>query len=101
LTIHEYLEFSGVVAVTVTRNGAVIKPEHLHTDYKMWITRNHEKFDVGAIIDEFSAVIVSKPHHKEEMNIKDVGEKPLAYRNYLIPLSPYIAMNHKYQLTDI
>lgn len=44
----------------------------------MWITRNHESYDVGALIDEFSAVIVSKPHHKEELNIKEVGEKPLA-----------------------
>lgn len=73
---YEYLDFSGLVTVSITYKGAVIKPAQLHAEYKIWITDNHEQFDKGAAIDESSAVIVSQPQNKEELNITDDGEKP-------------------------
>lgn len=51
-----------------------IKPEHLHAEYTMWIKKQHESFDVGAIFNEGSLVIVTQPLNKKELNITKEGE---------------------------
>jgi len=47
---YAYLEYSGIVTVTINRNGAVIKPEQLHADYRKWFTKSHILLDVNAMI---------------------------------------------------
>jgi len=51
------------------------QPEHLHAEYTRWIKKQHESFDVGAVLNEgTSVVIVPEDQHRKGLNITTNSE---------------------------